>query len=586
MLEKKFNHLEKPLISQYEDYLPTAFSGELTLLQKVNKIIQDLNRSFDLTNEMVEYLNHFIETFDEKLYETIEDVLTVWLEDGILADLVRESINEEVVEARIDIENEEHGKLNKRLEKWEKRVIRTEDDIKTQHLNVDWYVPRETTDYTSVFDELIVIANNTKTPIYLPEFKNYKATRNYPPHMFYGNGRLINSVTGNEIQISKTPDNIYQYSQGEMKHKNLYGTYNNAVMQSLMANDVTQIPQILGIRPENAEVLSTYNNRDNAVQFLSISSHSNYLEFNANEVTYTNDGVIIPSLTVSMDIPEGSILDTRHLPFYSGLVKSVDYVTKKITLYKGWYKTDGSKLLTIPPSDKGLTINRATAVWVANWLIFLNENDENTACTLLEGGIINNQAKVNNVTGIDMLLMGEYGGNNAFQSRGTKAKWLTGFSDDGSDTSFKSENATHGVRVLNARDHGFLVGDTPTGLRVLGSSNGWTIYTTVDGVPYRVNNLGIQNKIGFEYSVIESNKTINLDTAIHIVRTGVTKVFLPTESKYSGLMIEIFSLSDNDFIIEAYIYHGGNNTTGYIVSRKGESVRLFCDGGIWYKMGD
>lgn len=88
MVDKKFIGLDKPDITRFESYLPTAFSSELTLLQKVNKIIQDLNRSFDLNNEMVEYLNRFIESFDDKLYETLEDVLEVWLNDDRLAIII------------------------------------------------------------------------------------------------------------------------------------------------------------------------------------------------------------------------------------------------------------------------------------------------------------------------------------------------------------------------------------------------------------------------------------------------------------------------------------------------------------------
>ena len=129
MLEKRFNHLETPLISQYEDYLPTAFSSELTLLQKVNKIIQDLKRNFDLTNEMVDYLNHFIETFDEKLYETTEDVLSIWLEDGKLADIVRVAISEEVIEARTDYLGTTHQSLKERLDIDEQLFDELHDEV-------------------------------------------------------------------------------------------------------------------------------------------------------------------------------------------------------------------------------------------------------------------------------------------------------------------------------------------------------------------------------------------------------------------------------------------------------------------------
>ena len=92
MVDKNFIGLSKPDITRFESYLPTAFSSELTLLQKVNKIIQDLNRSFDLTNEMVEYLNHFIETFDKRLYTKVEDILMKWLEDGTMTEIILDAI--------------------------------------------------------------------------------------------------------------------------------------------------------------------------------------------------------------------------------------------------------------------------------------------------------------------------------------------------------------------------------------------------------------------------------------------------------------------------------------------------------------
>ena len=116
MVEKRFNKLGMPDIERFENYLPTAFSSELTLLQKVNKIIQDLIASNKLTNEMVDYLNNFIETFDEKLYQTVEDVLSKWLEDGVLSDLIREVINEEVVEARTDYLGKKYVNLKERLD--------------------------------------------------------------------------------------------------------------------------------------------------------------------------------------------------------------------------------------------------------------------------------------------------------------------------------------------------------------------------------------------------------------------------------------------------------------------------------------
>ena len=103
MVDKNFIGLSKPDIARFESYLPTAFSSELSLLQKVNKIIQDLNRSFDLSNEIVEYLNRFVETFDEKLYETIEDVLETWLNAGNFDEIIVSVLNQFILEIRNEL---------------------------------------------------------------------------------------------------------------------------------------------------------------------------------------------------------------------------------------------------------------------------------------------------------------------------------------------------------------------------------------------------------------------------------------------------------------------------------------------------
>lgn len=123
MVEKRFNKLGMPDIERFENYLPTAFSSELTLLQKVNKIIQDLIRNFDLTNEMVDYLNNFIETFDENLYETVDDILNEWLKNDKLAKFIRDLINEEVIESRTDYLGKKYVDLKERLDSEKADVV-------------------------------------------------------------------------------------------------------------------------------------------------------------------------------------------------------------------------------------------------------------------------------------------------------------------------------------------------------------------------------------------------------------------------------------------------------------------------------
>lgn len=56
-------HVKPPHVQRYKNYLPTAFDGELTMLQKVNlviKFMQDISLDF---NEVVDFANEF----DDKL---------------------------------------------------------------------------------------------------------------------------------------------------------------------------------------------------------------------------------------------------------------------------------------------------------------------------------------------------------------------------------------------------------------------------------------------------------------------------------------------------------------------------------------
>ena len=50
-------------------------------------------------------------------------------------------------------------------------------------------------------------------------------------------------------------------------------------------------------------------------------------------------------------------------------------------------------------------------------------------------------------------------------------------------------------------------------------------------------------------------------------------------------MIEILSLNSTPFDIVGYITPEGTNHTGNRMNDKGKTIRLYCDGGLWYKMG-
>lgn len=80
-----FSQITPITIQQYERYLPTAFDESLSLLQKVNKVIEFMNRVGEITNEIVEQWNVVMEwVMNEGLEESVSLKLEQWLTDGTL----------------------------------------------------------------------------------------------------------------------------------------------------------------------------------------------------------------------------------------------------------------------------------------------------------------------------------------------------------------------------------------------------------------------------------------------------------------------------------------------------------------------
>ena len=129
------------------------FDQTMSLPGKVNKLY-DMFKVLALNNqEVMDYLKAFVETFDEKLYKTIYDVLIVWLEDGMLSEIVRVAINEEVIKARTDYLDVEYETLKQRLDNERKEVIESRgafNDLSLRLNSIDKhieYLGRLITDY-------------------------------------------------------------------------------------------------------------------------------------------------------------------------------------------------------------------------------------------------------------------------------------------------------------------------------------------------------------------------------------------------------------------------------------------------------
>ena len=139
------SHLKKLFIQQYERYLPTAFDESMSLLEKMNKLIQSQNALIDVVNAHTEHtqdqlekafdiiddnlanqLENFKQELEEqkRLYEDIRDKihsdllpdsvkekLEEWLLNGTIENMIGETIFPDLIERIEQVEN--------RLEDWE-----------------------------------------------------------------------------------------------------------------------------------------------------------------------------------------------------------------------------------------------------------------------------------------------------------------------------------------------------------------------------------------------------------------------------------------------------------------------------------
>lgn len=95
---------------EYEPYLPTAFNESLTLLQKVNKVIHEMNKIGKVTNDFVNMWNDLIEWIvGEGLEDMVNDKLDEWLEDGTMDKIINQKLFGELKAKIEELFNIEHA---------------------------------------------------------------------------------------------------------------------------------------------------------------------------------------------------------------------------------------------------------------------------------------------------------------------------------------------------------------------------------------------------------------------------------------------------------------------------------------------
>jgi hypothetical protein len=126
-----FSQVASLLVHEYERYLPTAFDESLSLLEKVNKVIQKLNEIGVITNDVITQWNTVMEwVMNDGLTEGVNERLDEMVADGTLDTIINQNI---------------FGLLNTRL-----------DDVEKTGININQYVGSVVAnDWLPAFNEAI-----------------------------------------------------------------------------------------------------------------------------------------------------------------------------------------------------------------------------------------------------------------------------------------------------------------------------------------------------------------------------------------------------------------------------------------------
>lgn len=140
-------------VQKYERYLPTAFDDSLTMLEKVNKLIERLQSLEVITDDLVKKWNDFMSwVVEEGLKDLVNEKLEEWLNDGTLSDIISEQILGEI-EGRIENLEEEFQTL---LQLFEEFKVEIQNEINA----LVEYVDSSLEEIYSYIDGKLVVKEN------------------------------------------------------------------------------------------------------------------------------------------------------------------------------------------------------------------------------------------------------------------------------------------------------------------------------------------------------------------------------------------------------------------------------------------
>ena len=347
-------------------------------------------------------------------------------------------------------------------------------------------------------------------------------------------------------QLAQTVEDVeLAHSKIKRNNENTFGTYENAAVESIIANHEGQRPEVLGIRLEDDHILATYTNRDSVASYH--SNRSRKPSYNIDNVTYTVNSVTVPPGIDLSKIKNGMIIDTKHNPKFSGFIVGV--VGQKI-LINNWYEMGNTSKGQVPSGTTGILVDPMTTPWVDNSNLYLAAEDDSLDGVVFEGGIINEKAD-NIGKAFNAVSLGTKSPEVGFKTTGSVSPFMQGFNAHNANAAFVNSNE---------------------------NVNGFLLYNEKTG--YRIKNGGRQNKLLLEIAYASINRTFDPRNApIYLIDTpGIVKILSPSEM--GGAIVYVLNILPSEILME---WAWWNPTQPGSITIPARSMKiLVSDGNSWY----
>lgn len=368
-----------------------------------------------------------------------------------------------------------------------------------------------------------------------------------------------------------------QFKKNFYMNRNTYGTYDNACVGGFIANSKDR-PAVLGISPENDIRLATYENRDSVGLYVSNSTNDNNI-FEFQTAVYTVDTIELPILFDTSKIKNGMIIDTKHNPKFSAIIKEIN---GNILGVYNWYEKENTIKGQVPPSGIGGYINNTTKIWGQNLNIFLQAKDKLCAGTAVETGVFNYQEHRDFADGYDTVTMGNQNCNVAYRARSSNnTLWKKGFEALNCEVGFYSNRPNTGGWIVNPRDYGYNVENAPISYISKGDGvdKAFLSQDRASKVNFHIRNDGRMAFQSLDTQIVDTNKKVTpILGSLVFLKSSCS---LEGALNHPGRTLIFHNVSGNSLAITGLVQCGTVVKTGLFL-QNAKTVNLISDGNYWH----